>query len=99
MGRFEMARRDEYVEKMKARLDEWNDEIDKLEEKLAEAGGVTKERLEPYLAKARESRDRVVSKLGELKEAGEASFESTRDEVEHVWKTFKQSVNYFKSQL
>lgn len=94
-----MATRDEYVEKMKARLDEWGDEIDKLEAKLAEASDETRNRLGPYLSKARESRDRIVSKLGEIKQAGETSFESSKDEVEHVWKTFKQSVNYFKSQL
>lgn len=94
-----MATRDEYVKKMKARLDEWNDEVDKLEAKLAEASDETRKKLEPYMAKARESRDRLVSKLGELKEAGETSFESSKDEIEHVWKTFKQSVNYFKSQL
>jgi hypothetical protein len=87
------------VEKTKARLDEWNDEIDKLEAKLAEASEETRNRLEPFMSKARESRDRRVSKPGELKQAGEASFESSKDEVEHVWKTFKQSVNYFKSQL
>ena len=94
-----MATRDEYVKKMKARLDEWNDEVDKLEEKLADASDETKKRLEPYMVKARESRDRMVTKLGELKQAGEASFESSKDDIEHVWKTFKQSVNYFKSQL
>lgn len=94
-----MTTRDDYVEKMKARLDEWNGEIDRLEAKLADAGDDTKQRLEPYLATARESRDRFVAKLGELKDTGETSFESARDEAEHVWKTFKQSVNYFKSQL
>lgn len=94
-----MVTRDEYVEKMKARLDEWNKEIDTLEEKLSEAGDETRQRLEPYLQKAHESRDQVVAKFGELKEGGETSFEARRDQVEHVWKAFKQSVNYFKSQL
>jgi predicted nucleic acid-binding Zn-ribbon protein len=94
-----MTTRDEYVEKMKVRLDEWNGEIDRLEAKLAEAGEETKVRLQPPIAKARESRDRVVSKLGELKQSGETSFDSAKDEIEHMWKTLKQSVNYFKSQL
>jgi len=97
--RFDKVTRDEYLEKMKTRLDEWNKEIDRLEEKLAEASDETRQRLEPYLKKAIESRDQVVAKFGELKEAGEASFETRMDQVEHVWKTFKQSVNYFKSQL
>jgi predicted nucleic acid-binding Zn-ribbon protein len=98
-GRHDMASRDEYVEKMKAQLDEWNKDIDALEEKLAAASASTRERLEPHLAKAREARDAVASKLSELKDAGENRWDSLQADVEHVWKTFKQSVNYFKSQL
>jgi predicted nucleic acid-binding Zn-ribbon protein len=94
-----MASRQEYVGKMKAQLDEWKDEIDKLEEKISAASEATKERLEPHLEKARVARDAAARKLAELKEAGESSWESVQAEVEHVWKTFKQSVNYFKSQL
>ena len=94
-----MATRDEYVEKMKTQLDEWNAEIGKLEVTFSEASDETKRKLEPHLAKVREARDATKHKLTELKNSGEASWESVRDEVEHVWKTFKQSVNYFKSQL
>ena len=94
-----MSTREEYVEKMKQQLDEWNDEIDGLEERLAKANEATRKRLEPHLAKAREARDTVVERLTALKDAGEASWDSARDEVEHLWKVFKQSVKYFKSQL
>ncbi len=94
-----MATRDEYVDKMKAQLDEWNAEMHKLEGKFHEASDETKRKLEPHLAKVREARDATVAKLKELKDSGEASWDSAVDEVEHVWKTFKQSVNYFKSQL
>ena len=94
-----MASRDEYIETIKARLDELNAEIGKLEEKLSAASESTKERLAPHVEKAREGRDAVAKKLAELKDAGEASGESLQADVEHLWKTFKQSVNYFKSQL
>ncbi|MCJ7753621.1 MAG: hypothetical protein MUP13_03570 [Thermoanaerobaculales bacterium] len=94
-----MANREEYVTKMKAQLDEWNADLGKLEAKLADASDATKERLEPYLENVRDARDAAAKKLGELRNSGEASWESLQDDVEHVWKTFKQSVNYFKSQL
>jgi hypothetical protein len=94
-----MATRDEYVEKMKAQWDEWSEEVDKLEARLAKATEETRHKLEPHLAKARESRDAVMEKLTALKESGESSWDSASDEIEHVWKVFKQSVNYFKSQL
>ncbi len=94
-----MASRDEYVAKIKGQLDEWNTEIGKLEEKLAKAGDETRKDLQPYMTKAKEAREALVSKLNELKNASETTWESSKDDVEHVWKTFKQSVNYFKSQL
>ena len=94
-----MANREEYVTKMKTQLDEWNAELAKLEAKLADASDATKERLAPYLENVREARDTAAKKLGELKDSGEASWDSLQGEVEHVWKTLKQSVNYFKSQL
>jgi hypothetical protein len=94
-----MSTRDEYVEKIKNRLDEWNDELGELEAKFEAASDSTKENLEPHLAKVREARDAVIAKLAEIKDSGEASWKSFEGDVEHVWKTFKQSVNYFKSQL
>lgn len=94
-----MTKRDEFVKKMKTQLDELNVEIDKLEAKFAEANETTRVRLAPHLEKARKARTAVVEKLAELKDAGETSWDSMQAEAEHVWKTFKQSVNYFKSQL
>jgi type I site-specific restriction endonuclease len=97
--RRQVVTRDEFVGKMKSQLDEWSDEIAKLEAKFAQASDATKEELKPAMDKAREARDAVVAKLSALKNSSEASWESSRDEVERVWKVFKQSVNYFKSQL
>jgi hypothetical protein len=94
-----MTRRDEYIEKLKRQLDEWNDDIDRLEAKLDELAEPARQRLEPYLAKARAGRDEAVRKLSELRAAGEESWDKIESEAEHVWKTLKQSINYFKSQL
>jgi len=97
--RYEVATRDEYVKKMKAQLDEWNVEIDKLEVALSKAGDKTRKDLQPYMTKARDAREIFVAKLSEIKNSSEASWDTSKAEVEHVWKTFKQSVKYFKSQL
>ena len=94
-----MASREEYVEKLKRQLDEWNGDIDQLEAKLAEATGPAREKLEPYLVKAREGSESALKKLAELKASGDESWDKLECEAEHLWKTLKQSVNYFKSQL
>ncbi len=94
-----MASRDEYIEKIKTQLDEWNDEIGELEAKFDAASDATRKKLAPHLEKVRQARDTAISKLAEIKASGEVKWDSFEADVEHVWKTFRQSVNYFKSQL
>ncbi len=94
-----MASREEYVEMLKRQLDEWNDDIDELEAKVAEATAPAREKLQPYLAKAREGSDAALKKLAELKASGDESWDKVEGEAEHIWKTLRQSINYFKSQL
>ncbi len=94
-----MSKRDEYVERMKKQLDDWNADLERLETKLGEMAGPVKSKLEPQLSKAREGYDSARMKLREVRNAGEESWEGLTDEVEHVWKTLRQSINYFKSQL
>ena len=44
-------------------------------------------------------RTAALAKLREMKNEREASCDSLERDAEHLWKTFRQSVNYFKSQL
>lgn len=94
-----MSKRDEYVERMKQQLDEWNEDIGRMETKLTELSEPVRSTLEPQLAKARSSCGVAREKLQEVQAAGEETWEGLTDDVEHVWKTLKQSINYFKSQL
>lgn len=94
-----MSKRDEFVTKMKAQLDEWNSEIAKLEAKISEKTGPAREKLEPQLEKVRESYRKGRAKLDELGDATEDRFDKVKGEAEHVWKALRQSVNYFRSQL
>ncbi len=94
-----MSKRDEYVEKMKQQLDEWNADLARLETKLSEVSEPVKSKLEPQLSKLRDGYDGARQKLREVRAASEESWEDLTKDVEHVWKTLKQSINYFRSQL
>ncbi len=94
-----MSKRDEYVEKMKRQLDEWNTDLEGFERKLSEVTEPVRSKLEPQLSTAKKSYADARQKLREVRGAGEESWEDLTGEVEHVWKTLRQSVNYFKSQL
>ena len=94
-----MSSRDEYIEKMKRQLDEWNEDVDRLEVQISEVQSSAKEELQTRLKQAREGYDTAKEKLQEIRAEGDESWEKARDEVEHVWKVLKQSINYFRSRL
>ncbi len=74
-------------------------DLDKFEARVSEATEPAKAKLQPQVDKARASYDKAVAKLREMRDAGGESWDDMSGEIEHVWKTLKQSVNYFKSQL
>lgn len=94
-----MTNRNEFISKVKAQLDEWNSDINKLEAKIDDASDDTKEQLRQALAKARDTRHAVARKLDQLESSSEHAWDSAKSEVENAWEAFKSSVNHFKSQL
>lgn len=94
-----MSKRDEYAAKMKQQIDETNLAIDELERKAAKAGDAAEKKYDGQIAKLRQQATEATDKLDALKSAAEESWEKMVDEVENVAKAFKQSFNYFKSQL
>lgn len=93
----EQSKRDQFIETIKNRLDELNNEIDRLESKAKEASGQAEKKYEEQLEEIRGKRNELKKKLTELRAASEAQFEKLKLEAEHAWKAFQNSVNYFKS--
>jgi septal ring factor EnvC (AmiA/AmiB activator) len=94
-----MTDRNQFINSVKAQLDEWNADIGTLEAKIEHASDDTKQQLKNHLAKAHEARDAVTKKLAQLESSGEQSWDSAKGEVEHAWNAFKSTVNHFKSQF
>jgi hypothetical protein len=94
-----MSKRDEFVEAMKRKLDETNEQIDELEAR-ARAG---REKLgasyDHQLAQLREASRAVGKKIDEIRAAGDERWEVLVAEGEKVQKALVHSFNYFKSQL
>ena len=63
-----MTNRDEYLEKFKAKLDEWNAEIDKFEHSAREAQADAKAQYDKQLESLREMRDEAQKKYSEMRE-------------------------------
>lgn len=94
-----MSRRHEYVEKMKAQLDEMNTKIDVWQAKKVEVGGKARAEYEEQLATFRERAAAAREKLREIRESPEESWEELRAEMERVREALVHSYRYFKSQL
>ena len=86
-----MSKRDAYVEKMKAQLDQWNAELDRLEARRAEAEADTRLEIERQLASLRSQRDETRTKLRELESASDAAFDDLRRGVDHAWDSMSQA--------
>lgn len=94
-----MSDRDAYVEKMKLQLGEINAKMDALEAKAKHAKKEAHAKYEKEMSQLRLQYKLAVSKLDELKAAGDDAWEAMAAEVEKLRDAFVHSFNYFKSQL
>ena len=92
-----MLTKDEYVEKMKKRLDKWSAEMDVLEEKALKTQEDAKSKYQEQLVVLRAKRKEGEEKLDALKSSTEDSWEQLKAETENVWEAFNDSVQAFKA--
>ena len=92
-----MLTRDEYVAKMKQRLDKWNAEMDALEAKALKTQEEAKEKYQEQLIALRAKRQEGEEKLKAIQSASEDSWEQLKAETENVWEALKDSANAFKA--
>ena len=88
-----MSIRDEYVEKMKAQLDQWNAELQKLEAKTAEAQADAKIKMERELAELRQRRDEAQQKFLELQKASDEAWQDMMQGAERMWTAMNEAVH------
>ncbi|EXJ14973.1 sll1863 family stress response protein [Imhoffiella purpurea] len=74
-----MTDREAYVEKLKAKLDEWDAEIDKLEAKAKSVGADAEVKYHEQIAKLKEHRAEASSRLAELRSASGDAWQDIRD--------------------
>lgn len=80
-----MSERDAYVQKIKAQLDHWNAEIDKLEAKSQEASADAQIEYREQIDTLKQRRQEITEKLAALKTAGDSAWEDMKSGVELAW--------------
>ena len=92
-------KRDAYVQKLKAQLDEWNADINKLEAKSDKAEAGAKIEYHKQIADLRARLKEVGNKIGELQQTGEEPWEDLKQGLENSWGILKASFTKAKSEL
>lgn len=83
-----------YIDKMAAKLKEWDDEIRKLEAKANAAKAVIKADYQRQITELRRKKDEAQQKLTQIREAGEEAWEELKVGLEQSWKTLGDSVKH-----
>ncbi|WP_313952597.1 hypothetical protein [Accumulibacter sp.] len=94
-----MSKRDDYIEKMKLQLDELNTKMSEVEAKAKEAKADARAKYAEEMGKLRQQSQQALTKLEELRVAGEDSWDGMVAEMEKIRDAFVHSFKYFKSQL
>lgn len=89
----------EYVNKMKAQLDELNVKMTELDAKAKEAREDARAKYKEEMAKLHHQSTLAIAKLDDMKAAGEDTWEKMVTEMEKVRDAFIHSFSYFKSQV
>ncbi len=89
--------RNEFIDKMKQRLDDLDENIEEFKKKGDRFEGEARKEYENRLHELREKRRQAKRRLDELRAAGEEQWQKVKDEAEHAWNALGNSFNYFKS--
>lgn len=83
--------RDEYVQKMKQQLDDWNARISQWQTEMHEAQANVKTRYQAQLDKFEKQRDEMMQRMKEMQGASHSAWDEMSKGFEEAWKTMSSS--------
>lgn len=84
--------KDAYVEKLQAKMDEWNAEIKKLDAKARQAEADSKIKYEKELEDLRARRKDLEEKMSRLRESGEGAWKDLKTGIESAWQSLDTAI-------
>ena len=85
-----LENREATIRKLKAKLDEWNIDIDKLAAKARQVKAEKEIEYHDQIESLRAKRGEVEQKIAELRKGGEAGWEDLSKNVERSWEALKE---------
>jgi len=87
-----MSMRQAYIDKIQARLNEWDAEIEKLTAQADEAGADAKIRYEKQVDDLKKRQKEAQLKLDDMRKAGEDAWDDMKAGVEDAWKSLEKGI-------
>ncbi len=87
-----MSQKEAYQEKLKAQLDEWSADLDKLKARAEKAEAGLKIEYHNEIEQLRAKKEAVEQKLSELKNASEDAWEDIKAGIETSWDSLSQAI-------
>lgn len=94
-----MTDRSAYVEKLKARIAEWDAEIDKLKAKSAEAKDGARIKIDHAIEDLKEHRKAAATKAREANEAADDAWEDLKEGFESAWHSLSAAFKSAKDRV
>ena len=94
-----MADKDAYIQKLHAKLDEWNTEIDRLKAKVYQAEANSQDEYQKQIETLRDKRTEAEEKLKEVREAGEGAWQDLKSGVQGAWDSMEEALKSARSKF
>ncbi|MGR9046719.1 MAG: hypothetical protein ACU83N_15640 [Gammaproteobacteria bacterium] len=88
-----MSTNDAYVQRMKAKMDEWNAKLNMLKAQAEGASADTKIKINEQIEKLESRRAEAKMKLKELQNAGEGAWQDLRKGVDEAWDSISNALD------
>jgi uncharacterized coiled-coil DUF342 family protein len=88
----DMTTRELYAMKLKNKLDEWNREIDRLEDQAQDVRADLRSEYEDQLATLRAERDKIGERMTNLQNAGDVAFDEVKAGFDRAWRELDESL-------
>jgi chromosome segregation ATPase len=94
-----MSIKDEYLEKLKTKLDEINGVFYELEDKMQKANVDSRSKYKEQIKEFRQKRNELQQRLRDIHDAGEDAWEELKQGTENAWSSLKGSLMKAKSEF
>ena len=87
-----MKNKDAYVQKLHAKIDEWNADIDKLKAKAAQLEADSRIEYQKQIDALKTKRNEIENKLSELSRSGEGAMEDIKAGIDRAWEAMNEAI-------